>query len=54
MQQHSICKCPGVRAQAAAKAAAIDRDRVLGTKVEILDASGQVLFSDCHLAGDTR
>jgi hypothetical protein len=40
------CKCPGARAAAAAKAGAIQRDRVLGTKVELVDASGNVLYSE--------
>lgn len=40
------CKCAGARAAAAAKAGAIERDRVMGTKVELLDATGNVLYSE--------
>jgi hypothetical protein len=40
------CKCAGAREAAAAKAAAIERDRVMGTKVELVDASGNVLYSE--------
>lgn len=42
----SATRCPSARRDEAAKAAAVERDRVIGTKVEVLDDSGQVLFSE--------
>lgn len=38
--------CPKVRDAAAEKAGKISRERVLGTKVEIVDSKGEVVYSD--------
>lgn len=38
--------CPKVRDAAAEKAGKIGRERVLGTKVEIVDSKGEVVYSD--------
>jgi hypothetical protein len=38
--------CPKVRNAAAEKAGKVSRERVLGTKVEIVDSKGEVVYSD--------
>ena len=38
--------CPKVRRSLAYQASLIVRDRVIGTKVEVVDAKGQVIYSD--------
>lgn len=40
------CACPTAAKDLADKAGSVERDRVLGTKVEVVDATGQVIYSD--------
>lgn len=40
------CNCPTARARQAAKAGAVERDRILGTKVELVDSNGEVIYSE--------
>jgi hypothetical protein len=42
----SCATCPKVRQGAAEKAGKVDRERVLGTKVEVVDSKGEVIYSD--------
>jgi len=42
----STCKCPSARASVAAEAGSIERDRILGTKVEVVDAKGEVIYTE--------
>ena len=42
----SCATCPKVRQGAAFNAGKVDRERVLGTKVEVVDSKGEVVYSD--------
>jgi hypothetical protein len=42
----SCASCPKVRRSLAFNAAQIERERVLGTKVEVVDAKGEVVYSE--------
>ena len=45
-KSNSCATCPKVRKGAAEKAGAVERDRVIGTKVELVDANGVVIYSE--------
>ncbi len=45
-KSNSCSTCPKVRGGAAEQAGKVDRERVLGTKVEVVDSKGEVIYND--------